>query len=53
VRPSGGGRRVGARTQTPLVGREDDLGVLVKRWERTQASEGQFIQIVGEPGLGV
>ncbi len=52
VRPSGGGRRVGARTQTPLVGREDDLGVLVKRWARTQASEGQFIQIVGEPGLG-
>ena len=52
VRPSGGGRRIGARTQTPLVGREDDLGVLVKRWARTQASEGQFIQIVGEPGLG-
>ena len=52
VRPSGGGRRVGARTQTRLVGREDDLDVLVKRWQRTQAGDGQFIQIVGEPGLG-
>ena len=28
VRPSGGGRRAGARIQTPLVGRDDDLGVL-------------------------
>jgi hypothetical protein len=49
VRPSGGGRRVGARTQRPLVGREDDVGILVKRWERTQTGAGQFIQIVGEP----
>ena len=52
VRPSGGGRRTGARMQTRLVGREDDLEVLVKRWQRTQAGAGQFIQIVGEPGLG-
>jgi class 3 adenylate cyclase/tetratricopeptide (TPR) repeat protein len=52
VRPSGGGRRVGARMQRPLVGREDDVGILVKRWERTQTGAGQFIQIVGEPGLG-
>jgi class 3 adenylate cyclase len=52
VRPSGGGRRVGARTQTPLVGREDDLGLLIKRWERARAGDGQFVQIVGEPGLG-
>ncbi len=37
VRPSGGGRRAGARTQTPLVGREDDLGLLIKRWERAQS----------------
>jgi class 3 adenylate cyclase/tetratricopeptide (TPR) repeat protein len=52
VRPSGGGRRTGARMQTRLVGREDDLEVLVKRWQRAQAGAGQFIQIVGEPGLG-
>ena len=51
-RASGGGRRAGSRAYTPLIGREDDLAVLVKRWERTRAGEGQFIQIVGEPGLG-
>jgi class 3 adenylate cyclase/tetratricopeptide (TPR) repeat protein len=52
VRASGGGRRAGARAYTPLVGREDDLSILTKRWERARAGEGQFIQIVGEPGLG-
>jgi class 3 adenylate cyclase len=52
VRASGGGRRVGARAYTPLVGREDDFAVLIKRWERARAGEGQFVQIVGEPGLG-
>jgi class 3 adenylate cyclase/tetratricopeptide (TPR) repeat protein len=52
VRPSGGGRRAGARIQTPLVGRDDDLGVLIKRWERARGGDGQFVQIVGEPGIG-
>jgi class 3 adenylate cyclase/tetratricopeptide (TPR) repeat protein len=52
VRPSGGGRRAGARVQTPLVGRDDDLGVLTKRWERARGGDGQFVQIVGEPGIG-
>ena len=52
ARASGGGRRASARAYTPLVGREDDLAVLLKRWERARAGEGQFIQIVGEPGLG-
>ena len=52
ARVSGGRRRAGARAYTPLIGREDDLAVLLKRWERARAGEGQFIQIVGEPGLG-
>ena len=52
VYTASGGRRAGARVYTPLIGREDDLGVLLKRWERARAGEGQFIQIVGEPGLG-
>ena len=52
VRPSGGGRRAGARIQTPLVGRDDDLAVLIKRWERARGGDGQFVQIVGEPGIG-
>src|SRR5262245_38782826 len=52
VRVSGGRRRTGARTLTPFIGREEDLGVLVRRWERAHAGEGQFLLIVGEPGIG-
>jgi class 3 adenylate cyclase/tetratricopeptide (TPR) repeat protein len=52
VRPSGGGRRGGARALTQFVGREEDIGTLLRRWDRVRAGEGQFVQIVGEPGLG-
>ena len=52
VRASGGGRRGGARALTPFVGREDDLALMMRRWERARDGEGQFVQIVGEPGMG-
>jgi class 3 adenylate cyclase len=52
VRVSGGGRRARARSLTPLVGREDELTTLARRWERAKAGDGQFVQIIGEPGLG-
>ena len=52
VRASGGGRRGGARSLTPFVGREEELGLLARRWERALAGEGQLVLIVGEPGLG-
>jgi class 3 adenylate cyclase/tetratricopeptide (TPR) repeat protein len=52
VRASGGRRSGGARAVTPFVGREEELSLLGRRWERARAGEGQFIQIVGEPGLG-
>jgi class 3 adenylate cyclase/predicted ATPase len=51
VRASGG-RRFGARGLTPLVGREEELNLLLRRWERAARGEGQFVQIVGEPGIG-
>jgi class 3 adenylate cyclase/predicted ATPase len=51
VRASGG-RRFGARALTSLVGREEELDLLRRRWERAARSEGQFVQIVGEPGIG-
>jgi class 3 adenylate cyclase len=51
VRASGAGRRGGARALTPFVGREEELGVLARRWERARAGEGQLVLIVGEPGL--
>ena len=52
VRASGGGRRGGVRALTSFVGREEDIGTLLRRWDRVRAGEGQFVQIVGEPGLG-
>jgi predicted ATPase len=52
VRASGGGRRGGARTLTPFVGREEELGMLARRWERAKGGEGQLVLVVGEPGLG-
>ena len=52
VRASGGGRRGGVRVLTPLVGREEELDLLARRWERARHGEGQLALIVGEPGLG-
>ena len=52
VRASGGGRRAAARALTPVVGREEELGLLARRWARARAGEGQLVLIVGEPGIG-
>jgi class 3 adenylate cyclase/tetratricopeptide (TPR) repeat protein len=52
VRASGGGRRGGGRTLTPLVGREEELERLGRRWDRARSGEGQFVLVVGEPGIG-
>jgi class 3 adenylate cyclase/predicted ATPase len=51
VRASGG-RRFGARALTPLVGREEELDLLRRRWERAVKGEGQLALVVGEPGIG-
>jgi class 3 adenylate cyclase len=47
-----GGRRTGARTLTPLIGREEELELLRRRWERARNGAGQLTLIVGEPGIG-
>jgi predicted ATPase/class 3 adenylate cyclase len=52
VRASGGGRRAGQRHLTPLVGREEEIAMLMRRWERARQGDGQLVLIVGEPGLG-
>jgi class 3 adenylate cyclase/predicted ATPase len=52
VRASGGGRRGGARALTPLIGREEELDLLNRRWARARKGEGQLALVVGEPGLG-
>ena len=52
VRASGAGRRAGQRHLTPLIGREEELAMLMRRWERARQGDGQLVLIVGEPGLG-
>jgi class 3 adenylate cyclase len=50
VRASGGGRRAGQRHLTPLVGREEEIALLMRRWARARQGDGQMVFIVGEPG---
>ena len=37
---------------TPLVGREDELGLLRRRWEQANNGAGQVVFLSGEPGIG-
>ena len=37
---------------TALVGRDQDLGLLVDRWERACEGQGQVVLLTGEPGIG-
>src|SRR5262245_61144328 len=55
VRPSGVRSRLdvaGGQGLTPLVGREQDLAVLLERWDRVQEGPGQMILVSGEAGIG-
>jgi predicted ATPase len=37
---------------TPLAGRDEEIAMLMRRWERARQGDGQLVLIVGEPGLG-
>jgi class 3 adenylate cyclase len=37
---------------TPLIGREEEIALLMRRWERAKAGDGSVVLIVGEPGIG-
>jgi class 3 adenylate cyclase/predicted ATPase len=39
-------------TSTPLIGREEEVALLTRRWERAKAGDGSVVLIVGEPGIG-
>ena len=43
VRASGGGRRAGQRHLTPLVGRDEEIAALMRRWERARQGDGQLV----------
>jgi class 3 adenylate cyclase/predicted ATPase len=37
---------------SPLVGRDEEIDLLLRRWARVKASDGQIVLISGEPGIG-
>jgi predicted ATPase/DNA-binding winged helix-turn-helix (wHTH) protein len=37
---------------SPLVGREEEIDLLLRRWARAKAGDGQIVLISGEPGIG-
>ncbi|MEX1181410.1 MAG: AAA family ATPase, partial [Cucumibacter sp.] len=39
-------------TITELVGRAEEVEILLRRWRRTKDGEGQVVLITGEPGIG-
>ncbi|HEX7967454.1 MAG TPA: AAA family ATPase [Stellaceae bacterium] len=40
------------RPLTPLVGREEELELLLRRWRKAVAGEGRVVLLSGEPGIG-
>jgi class 3 adenylate cyclase len=39
-------------TLTPLVGRDEELDLLLRRWSQARDGEGQVVLLSGEPGIG-
>ncbi|MGD8328024.1 MAG: protein kinase [Acidobacteriota bacterium] len=37
---------------TPLIGRDQEMGLLLDKWERARDGMGQVVQLVGEAGIG-
>src|SRR5262249_34554282 len=41
-----------AAALTPLVGREEEIELLLSRWHRAKSGDGQVVLLSGEPGIG-
>ena len=37
---------------SPLVGRDEEIDLLLRRWARAKAGDGQVVLLAGEPGIG-
>src|SRR6202000_1702954 len=37
---------------SPLVGRDEELELLLRRWSRAESGEGQVVLLSGEAGIG-
>jgi predicted ATPase len=40
------------RGLTPLVGREQEVGLLLERWEQAKSGQGQVVLLTGDAGIG-
>jgi class 3 adenylate cyclase len=38
--------------KTPLVGREEEVELLLRRWQQAKSGKGRLVLISGEPGIG-
>jgi class 3 adenylate cyclase/tetratricopeptide (TPR) repeat protein len=38
--------------ETPLVGRDEEVELLIRRWQQAKTDEGRVVLISGEPGIG-
>jgi class 3 adenylate cyclase len=38
--------------KTPLIGREEEIALLNRRWQQAKAGEGRVVLLSGEPGIG-
>src|ERR1700751_3092225 len=38
--------------ETPLVGRDEEIELLIRRWQQAKTGEGRVVLISGEPGIG-
>ncbi len=55
LRESGAESRFEARhgpDLTPLVGRDEELALLQRRWQQAKGGEGSVVLVSGEPGIG-
>jgi predicted ATPase len=39
-------------SRTPLIGRGEELHLLLRRWQQAKGGEGQVVLLAGEPGIG-
>src|SRR6185312_11225759 len=44
--------RHGPAGLAPLVGRDEEVDLLLRRWSQAQDGEGQVVLLGGEPGIG-
>jgi class 3 adenylate cyclase len=38
--------------ETPLVGRDEEVELLTRRWQQAKSGEGRVVLVSGEPGIG-